>query len=92
MPIVSLLKTENMHPSTPKAANLLLRCLLLPLGGGEFYFCTGEKLAIIADVTLPAAHETGANFDLRLAVALINIARDEGVSDITLWKASSYFS
>lgn len=84
MPIVSLLKTEKMLPSTPKAANLLLRCLLLPLGGGEFYFCAGEKLAIIADVALPAGHETGANFDLRLAWALINIARDEGVNDITL--------
>jgi|WetSurMetagenome_2_1015567.scaffolds.fasta_scaffold395527_1 uncharacterized protein (DUF362 family) len=84
MPIVSLLKAEKMLPATPKAADLLLRCLLVPLGGGEFYFCAGEKLAIIADVALPADNETGANFDIRLAWALINIARDEGMRDITL--------
>ena len=84
MPMISLLKADKKLSSSAKAADLLMRRLLLPLGGGEFYFAPGERLAIIADVSLPADNETGANFDIRLTWALINIARDAGVADITV--------
>ena len=84
MPMISLLKADKKLSSSAKAADLLMRRLLLPLGGGEFYFAPGDRLAIIADVSLPADNETGANFDIRLTWALINIARDAGVADITV--------
>lgn len=84
MPMISLLKADKTLSSSAKAADLLMRRLLLPLGGGEFYFCPGERLAIIADVSLPADNETGANFDIRLTWALLKIARDAGVNDITV--------
>jgi uncharacterized protein (DUF362 family) len=84
MPMISLLKADTVFSSSPQGADLLIRRLLLPLGGGEFYFCPGEKLAILADVSLPADNETGANFDIRLAWALINMAKDEGIRDIAL--------
>jgi uncharacterized protein (DUF362 family) len=84
MPMISLLKADTVLSSSPKGADLLIRRLLLPLGGGEFYFCPGEKLTLLADVSLPADNETGANFDIRLAWALINMAKDEGIRDISL--------
>lgn len=84
MPMISLLKADKTLSSSSKAADLLVRRLLLPLGGGEFYFAPGERVAIIADVSLPADNETGANFDIRLTWAIINIARDAGVCDITV--------
>ncbi len=84
MPIISLLKADEQLSSSAKAADLLIRRLLLPLGGPTFYFCPGEKLALLADVTLPADNELGANFDIRLLWALVNIARKEGVTDISV--------
>lgn len=84
MPIISLLKADGELATSAKAADLLMRRLLLPLGGPAFYFCPGEKLTLFADVSLPADNELGANFDIRLLWALINIAREEGVSDITV--------
>ena len=37
MPMISLLKADKKLSSSAKAADLLMRRLLLPLGGGEFY-------------------------------------------------------
>ena len=42
MSMISLLKTDMMDGA--KNAEQLIRHLLLPFGGGEFFFCPGEKV------------------------------------------------
>lgn len=84
MPMISLLKTEKDIASSAKGAEMLIRRLLLPFGGGEFFFCPGEKAALIVDASLPAENDTGANFDIRLLWAVIHIAQEEGVEELSI--------
>ena len=82
MSMISLLKTDMMDGA--KNAEQLIRHLLLPFGGGEFFFCPGEKVVFLADVTLPADNETGANFDIRLLWALLHLAKEQGIKELTV--------
>lgn len=78
MAIISLMRAGGEVREKPSEAGKLLRRLLLPFGGGDFFFTPAETPLFILDLTLPADNNTGANFDIRLAYAVAAIARDHG--------------
>lgn len=82
MTMISLLKAEAAVREQPREAAKLLRRLLLPYGGGDFFFTGGEKPLFLLDLTLPADNEAGVNFDIRLAYAVRELARECGVQQI----------
>lgn len=81
--MISLLKAGAAVREQPREAGKLLRRLLLPFGGGDFFFTGGEKPLFLLDLTLPAAPDTGVNFDIRLAYAVTALARECGVSQLS---------
>lgn len=84
MSMISVLKTGEDFDTDPKKAEELVRKLLLPFGGAEFFFCPGERVVFLADAALPADNETGANFDIRLLWALTHAALAQGMMEVTV--------
>ncbi len=84
MSMITLLRAGSLTGRDEKEAGLLLRRLLLAFGGGEFFFRPEEKPLLLLDLTLPAPQETGVNFDIRLAYGVYALAREHGVSQLTL--------
>ena len=82
MAIISLLSIEEKTIQQPRSTEKLLRHLLLPYGGGEFFFAPEEKPFFLLDLKLPADNELGVNFDVRLAYAIAVLAKDCGVEEV----------
>lgn len=82
MSMISLQKAEPTLREQPKEAQRALERLLLPFGGSEFFFQPGEKPLFLLDLTLPAENELGVNFDIRLAYALVTLAKGCGVEQL----------
>jgi len=82
MSMISLQKPKPVVKEDPREACRTFRRLLLPFGGADFFFVVGEKPLFLLDLTLPAENEMGVNFDIRLAYAMLTLARDGGADEV----------
>ncbi len=79
MTIVSVRKAAKAHAKIPQ-----LQKLLAPLGGVDFFFCPGEKVAILADWGLPLSPAAGVNADPSLVYALKELALENGAVQVDI--------
>ncbi len=93
MSIVALIQADAAVREQPREADKMLRKLIMPFGGADFFFTGGETPLFLLDLTLPADNETGVNFDIRLAYAMVMLAKNNGAQHILLGvKCASGFS
>ena len=75
MSMITLLRAEPRFRTDPAYTAQLLDKLMLAFGGSDFFFATGESVAFLLDLTLPADNAKGVNFDIRLTYGLLRLYR-----------------